>query len=210
MCSFRQDTEGREQTLSISRRGAVVGLRALFSGGKFFSTTIATSAVEIFYIEKHDVDELCREDPSFLWNIVRMLANQVREFSIVIESLALKSVEQRVAEYLVLVAQESGIEDGTICALDLPLTRTAMASRVGSTREVVSRALSHLELCGLVQTKDRRVLAIPNIASLREFSGVDLSSSGPDRQHDESSASRMWLNGENKRKRPPRPYVAAS
>ena len=182
LCSFRQDAEGHEQTLSIAHRGAVVGLGALFGGGTFFSTTIANSTVEIFYIEKHDVDELCREDPGFLRNAARILANQVQEFAAVIESLALKSVEQRVAEYLVLVAHERGIENGPICALELPLTRSAIASRVGSTREVVSRAFSHLELRGLVQTKGRRILAIPNTMALRAFAGVDLSSSGPDRQ----------------------------
>src|SRR5690348_7679179 len=212
--SFRQDAEGREQTLSIARCGAVVGLSALFSGGTFFSTTIANSAAEIFCIEKHDVEELCREDPGFVRNAARMLANQVREFARVIESLALRSVEQRVAEYLVLVAQESGIENGMIRVMELPLTRSAIASRVGSTREVVSRAFSHLETLGLIQTKDRRILAIPDMAALSEFSGVELSSSGPGFQHDESlegdTAGRMWLNGKSKRKRLPRPYVAAS
>jgi CRP/FNR family transcriptional regulator len=211
--SFRQDAEGREQTLSIARCGAVVGLSALFSGGIFFSTTIANSAAEISCIEKHDVDELCREDPGFVRNAARMLANQVREFARAIESLALKSVEQLVAEYLVLVAQESGIESGTISAMELPLTRSAIASRVGSTREVVSRAFSHLETLGLIQTKGRRILAIPDITAVSEFSEVEFSSSGPGYQHDESlerDTGRMWLNGESKRKRLPRPYVATS
>src|SRR5689334_743744 len=212
--SFRQDAEGREQTLSVARCGAVIGLSALFSGGAFFSTTIATSAAEIFCIEKHDFEELCREDPGLVRNAARILANEVREFARVIESLALRRVEQRVAEYLVMVAQESGIETGTTYAMQLPLTRSAIASRVGSTREVVSRSFSHLETLGLIQTKGRRILAIPDIVALSEFSGVDLLYSGPVCRHDESlgedTVGRMWLNGESKRKRPPRPYVAAS
>lgn len=170
--SIRQDAKGHEQTLSISRRGAVLGLTPLFSGGTFFSTVIADSAVEVFCIEKNDFQQLCREDTGLLANASRVLANQILEFADLIESLALRGVEQRVAEYLLFAADAHGAPNGNACLVDLTLSRGAIANRIGSAREVVSRALFHLQERGLIKIEGRRLLLIPDRPALREFAGI--------------------------------------
>jgi CRP/FNR family transcriptional regulator, cyclic AMP receptor protein len=176
--SIRQDAEGREQTLATASRGAVLGLAALFSGETFFSTMVADSTVEVFCIEKHDFHQLCREDTGLLRNAVQMLAEQIREFAEIIESLALRSVEQRVAEHLALVADGRGTRSGKTCLVELRLTRTGIASRIGSAREVVSRAFTHLEERGLIHVTSRRLLTIPDMPALSEFAGIASRSDG--------------------------------
>ena len=119
-----------------------------------------------FYIEKHDFQQLCREDMALLRNAVQVLAKQIREFAEIIESLALRSVEQRVAEHLVLVADGRGTRSGKAYIVELRLTRSGIANRIGSAREVVSRAFTHLEERGLIHVTSRKLLTIPDMPHL--------------------------------------------
>jgi len=51
----------------------------------------------------------------------------------------------------------------------LPLTRSEIASRIGSVREVVSRSLLHLHEIKLVQVRGKRLVTVPDVQALREF-----------------------------------------
>jgi hypothetical protein len=48
-----------------------------------------------------------------------------------------------------------------------------MASRLGSAREVISRALTHLQKSGLIQMDGRRLITIPNMQALSAFAGTE-------------------------------------
>jgi CRP-like cAMP-binding protein len=171
--SIRQNRDGREQVLSTERAGAILAAVPVFNGGKFFSTMIAEVPSEVLVLEKHQVHQLCREHPELLWNLARVLAHKVRHYAELIESLALHKVEQRVAQHLLTIARERGISVGEGCIVELMLTRSQMASRIGSAREVVSRALAHLQKSELIQMDGRRLVTIPNLQALITFAGTE-------------------------------------
>ncbi len=170
--SIRQSAEGREQVLSTERPGAILAAVPVFNGGKFYSTMIADSASEVLSIEKRHLHELCRDHTEMLWNLARVLAHEVRHYAELIEMLALRNVEQRVAQYLVTVAQERGIRVGEGCLVELTLTRSEIASRLGSVREVVSRTFTHLQTSDLIHMQGRRLVNIPNLRMLGAFAGT--------------------------------------
>ena len=171
--SIRQSPGGREQVLSTERPGAILAAGPVFNGGHFFSTMIADSASEVLYIEKRRLHELCRVHPEILWNVARVLALKVRHYAELIEMLALRDVEQRVAQHLLTVAQQRGVRVGDGCLVELTLTRSQIASRLGSVREVVSRSFAHLQKAGLIQMQGRRLVNIPNLPALRTFAVAD-------------------------------------
>lgn len=172
--SVRQNLNGREQVLSTERPGAILGLAPVFGdGGKYYSTAIAESASEVLCIEKRAMQRLCRDHNQILWNAAKLLAHKVRHCTELVELLALQNVEQRVAQYLLMSARHRGAAIGKGCTIELTLTRTAMASRLGSAREVISRAFTHLEKSGLIHTQGRRLLHIPNMEALQEFAGAE-------------------------------------
>lgn len=170
--SIRQNAGAREQVLSTERAGAVLAVVPVFNGGKFFSTMIADSAAQVLCIQKSHVHELCREHTELLWNLARVLAHKVRHYAELIETLALRNVEQRVAEHLLTVARERGVRVGDGCLVELNLTRSEIASRLGSTREVVSRAFTHLQKSGLIQMEGRRLVTVPDMRALSAFAGA--------------------------------------
>lgn len=170
--SIRQSAEGREQVLSTERSGAVLAAVPVFNGGKFYSTLIADRPSVVLAIEKHHIHNLCREHTELLWNLARVLAHKVRHYAQLIETLALRNVEQRVAEHVLTVAQERGVPVREGCIVELTLTRAEIANRIGSVREVVSRAFAQLQKSRLIELKGRRLVTIPNMRALRVAAGV--------------------------------------
>jgi CRP-like cAMP-binding protein len=171
--SIRQGIDGREQVLSTERAGAILAAVAVFNGGKFYSTMIADTDSEVLCIGKRYMYELCQRHTELLWNLAAILAHKVRHSADLIETLALRNVEQRVAQHLFTTCQERGVRDGRACVIELTMSRTEIASRLGSAREVVSRAFTHLEKSGLIQMQGRRLVTIPDMRALRSFAGSD-------------------------------------
>lgn len=171
--SIRQSPSGREQVLSTEGPGAILAAVPVLNGGRFYSTMIADSASEVLCIEKHHVHELCREHTELLLNLAKLLAHKVRQYAELIETLALRNVEQRIAQYLLTIAQNKGVRVGEGCLVELTLTHNEIATRLGSVREVVSRTLTHLQTSNLIQMQGRRLVYIPNVQALSTFVGTD-------------------------------------
>ncbi len=171
--SVRQSPSGREQVLSTEGAGAILAAVPVFNGGKFYSTMIADSPSEVLSIEKQHLHELCHEHTEILWNLARVLAHKLRHYAELIEMLALRNVEQRVAQYLLAIARERGVRVGPGCLVELTLTHSEIASRLGSVREVISRTLAHLQTSNLIQMRGRRLVNIPDLDVLSAFTGGD-------------------------------------
>jgi CRP/FNR family transcriptional regulator len=171
--SIRMSVEGREQVLSTEPPGAILAAVALFGGETFYSTLIADTPSQVLAIGRNEMLELCRRYPDLLWNLARMLAQKARSLAELVETLALRQVDQRVAQYLLTICQQRGIGHRTKCLVELTLNRTEIAGRVGSTREVISRAFTQLEKAGLIQMQGRRLVTIPDMRALRVFAGTD-------------------------------------
>jgi CRP-like cAMP-binding protein len=171
--SVRQNSDGREQVLSVERAGAVLAAVPIFNGGRFYSTTIAASTAEVLCLQKRDVRQLCEEHRELLWSVARVLAEKVRHYAELIETLALRNVNQRVAQYVVTICEERGIPDQGGCIVEITMTRAELASRVGSTREVVSRAFGHLQTNGLIRLKGARLMMVPDLKTLKKFANAE-------------------------------------
>jgi CRP-like cAMP-binding protein len=171
--SIRENEQGREQVLSTERRGSIVALASVFGTGKFHSTTIADQCSDILCIHKDDLLRLCREHTEVLWNVAKLLAHKVQRYAELVETLALRNVEQRLAQHLLTIAQQRGVGAENRCTFEMTLTRAEIASRLGSVREVVSRAFTHLQAAGLIHMEGQRLVTIPNMQALRNFTSTE-------------------------------------
>jgi CRP/FNR family transcriptional regulator len=104
--------------------------------------------------------------------MAKVLAHRVRRYVELVESLAFRNVDQRVAQQLLTLAANDKSEKPGGYIVQLTVTRAEIAGRVGSTREAVSRALTHLQELGLIQIENVRSIRIPKPQALREFAGT--------------------------------------
>ena len=86
-----------------------------------------------------------------------MLAARLRRHAELVEALSLREVGQRLARLLLTEAEIRGKRLDRGITFDLIMNNGQIAARVGSVREVVSRALARLQQDGLILLENRRV-----------------------------------------------------
>ena len=166
--AFRESLDGREQVIHVEREGATVAEVPVFDDGPYPSTVAAEEDTDTLFLDKRDVRQLCLQHPEIPLAAVRVLASRLRRCAELVEALSLREVGQRVARFLVSEARRHGQPTNDGICLTLTQTNQQIAARVGSVREVISRALSRLQHEGLIVLEDRK-LTIPDIEALSSF-----------------------------------------
>ena len=166
--AFRESLDGREQVIHVERAGGTVAEVPVFDDGNYPSTVAAEEDTKILFLDKRDIRQLCLQHPQITLAALRVLAGRLRRCAELVETLSLKEVGQRVARFLLAEARLHGIKGNDGISLALTQTNQQIAARVGSVREVVSRALSRLQQDGLITIEDRQ-LTIPDLNALSRF-----------------------------------------
>jgi len=170
--AFRESTDGREQVIHVERAGATVAEVPVFDDGAFPSTVAAETDSILLFIDKRDVRQLCLEHPQIALAALKVLAGRLRRCAELVETLSLREVGQRLARLLLAEARAGGGRTDEGLAVTLSLTNQQIAARVGSVREVVSRALTRLQQDKLIALDGRR-LTIPDEAALAAYAGEE-------------------------------------
>jgi CRP-like cAMP-binding protein len=172
--AFRESLDGREQVIHVERAGATVAEAPAFDDGAFPSTVAAEEPTAVLFIDKRDVRCLCVEHPEIALAALKVLAGRLRRCAELVETLSLREVGQRLARFLLAEARAKGVraDDGRTLRLTLSQTNQQIAARIGSVREVVSRALARLQHDGLIR-HEGRTLTIHDESKLSAFAGEE-------------------------------------
>jgi CRP/FNR family transcriptional regulator len=149
-------TRGREQVFHTEGPGAALGEAPLFDGGGYIASAVATEPTRVLFLPRGVLIDLCHRRPTVALAILKTLARRVRNFASLVSDLAFRPVSERLARHLTTATTEP-IKPGT--SIDLPLTQSQLAARLGTVRELVARAFSHLESSGVI-SRDRSHITI--------------------------------------------------
>jgi CRP-like cAMP-binding protein len=166
--AYRVSADGREQIIHVERGGATLAEVPVFDGGPYPSSTAADENSVLLLIRRQDVLRLCVERPQISLAALRLLAARMRNCAALVERLSLRDVDRRVAELLLEEASDYGSRSGDTLEFQLALTHQQIAARVGSVREVVSRAITRLQQGGLIRIEGRKVI-IASEEALRTY-----------------------------------------
>jgi CRP/FNR family transcriptional regulator len=164
--AFRENVEGREQTIHVERAGGILAEVPVFDGGPYPSTAIADEDSEVLFLATDDVRRFMLAHPEAALTALANMAKKLRVVASLAEQLALKDVSQRLATLLLTEARLASptLRDGV--SFSLPLSHIQLASRLGSVREVVTRALHKLAQNGVIETRGHRIVVL-NVKALR-------------------------------------------
>lgn len=147
----RMSPEGREQALLFLKPGEVFGDISVFTDTPYPGTVVALEAVKAWSIEKSSLQRLIQRHPELAMAVIRRLGERVMYFIGLIEDLSLRSVEARVANTLLKHAKTKGTD---LVVQRRPWTTfDMMATRLGTVRDVLRRALRNLEDEGLLRVE---------------------------------------------------------
>lgn len=166
--AFQQNPEGREQVMHVDTTGATLGDVPVFDDGPYPASAVAQEDSEVLFIGKPVIRQFCLENPQFSLVALKLMAERVRRHAQLVNVLSFHEVGQRLAILLLAEAKKAGVEDKERVAFRLALSNHEIATRIGSVRDVVSRALARLQQLGLVTVKARSV-TIPSLRALRSY-----------------------------------------
>lgn len=149
--TFRSTAEARERVLFVAGPGAAFNDVAAFDGGSNLANAQAIDpGTCICAVPVSVLAQLLASNPRMAATVVTMLASRARQLAALVED-ALCHTTQRVAKFL----EEEATASGTVV-----VNRQELATRIGSVREVVSRALRDLEQAGAITREGTHTLRV--------------------------------------------------
>lgn len=155
--AFREGVDGREQVIHVERAGATIAELPVFDDKPYPSTVAAEEPTVVLFLDKREVRALCLRYPQIALAGMKLMAGRLRRCAELVEALSLHEVDQRLARWLLSEARLRGVKKEQAIEVSLVLTNQQIAARIGSVREVVSRALNRLQNNGLILIEGRSI-----------------------------------------------------
>jgi CRP/FNR family transcriptional regulator len=151
----RMTREGREQAMMFLRPVEIFGDIAVFTGTTYPGTVVALEDVDVWVIPAKTILDLIPRHPELAMAIIRHLGGRVLHYISLVEDLSLRNVEARLANTLLRHAE---LIDGQLIVPRREWTTfDEMATRLGTVRDVLSRALKTLESEGLLKVEKQSI-----------------------------------------------------
>lgn len=146
---YKTSINGREQVLRYAPPGSSFNEVTVLDGGTNPTSASAVAPTDVLVISKALMTQLLDEDPTVARAVIESLTGLYRHLMQMVEELSFLHVSERVARVL-LQSVMPGPGLGAGADMQRRLTQTEIAQMIGSTREVVGRALRTLEDSGAI------------------------------------------------------------
>jgi CRP-like cAMP-binding protein len=150
--------DGKELTLAYRITGDFFGEPCLLEGGPREEMAEAMEATLAIEVDRETMDQVLSTSGQAAYWFTRALIARRKDLESRVEQLIFKDVGAKLAELLLELGLQHGIEDGRGIVIALKITHQEMANLIGSTRETVSLTLSQFKRKGLIQNEGRRVI----------------------------------------------------
>jgi len=162
---FKLSHEGKEQILHIFGAGEPFGEVPVFSGEHFPAHAETLEESNILFFPRSAFVELIKKNPSLALNMLAVLSRRLRRFSALIEDLSLKEVPGRLSAYLIYLSETKNRSAN----LTLDISKTQLASLLGTIPETLSRILSRMSAEDLIESDGHRTIKILDRDGLEEL-----------------------------------------
>lgn len=122
--------------------------------------------------------DIAQSDPAVLRSVLARSLQALHRSRTRMMQMGHKSAQQRIADFLVSMAERlAGCTSGA-CAFALPMSRRDIGDSLGLTIETVSRQLTELREAGLVETEGRSKVCLSDVDALARLAGLKNSQAG--------------------------------
>ncbi len=150
---FKTSPDGKEQILHIFGSGEPYGEVPVFSGKTFPASAQALSDCKALLFPRQAIVELISANPTIALNMLAVLSLRLRQFTVQVENLSLKEVPGRLAAHLLMLYFEQSQKNPIL----LNISKTQLASLLGTIPETLSRILAKMAGLGLVHVQGRKI-----------------------------------------------------
>ncbi len=167
ICKLSKLSEnGKDQIVKLNYKGDIMGQRSIVGEETTNLTAVALSDMEVCYIPKSEILSDLEKNPNFSFNVLKQMAQDLKDSDNTIVNMAQKSVKKRLAEALIYIYTNFGVDKDYY--LNVVLSREDYANIVGTATESAIRILSQFKNEGLISTFGKQI-KIENLEGLKRI-----------------------------------------
>jgi len=171
---YKVSPEGKEQILHVVSPPDAFAEAALFLEGTYPAFGEALADSQLLFFPKRDFVHLIEKNPQLSINIIVSLSHFLKKFTSLIEELSLKEVSSRIAKYLLDLSLKASKEGKSPKEVELDLSKTQLASKLGTISETLSRTLAKMKTRRIIDVKRSKILILDREALEELASGLKL------------------------------------
>ncbi len=149
---------GKDQIIKFVSNGEILGQRSVVAQESANLKAVAVNDMEVCFIPKEFILQSLKNNPSYTVELLRNMANDLKDADDVIVNMSQKPVKQRVAEALLHLKNNFGEDNEDF--LNITLSREDIANLVGTATESCIRILSEFKKEGLLETSGKKIKII--------------------------------------------------
>jgi CRP/FNR family transcriptional regulator, dissimilatory nitrate respiration regulator len=161
---YKLSPEGKERILHLVHPGNTFAEAAIFGSGLYPAYAEPLERSRLVFFPKQDFLALLHAHAQIAINMIGGLSRFLRQFASQIEELTFKDVPSRLARYLL------DLSGGKAVSVELPVSKTQLASHLGTVSETLSRTLRKLSDEDLIAVRGKviEILDAERLADLAE------------------------------------------
>ena len=171
VCNYRLLADGRRQVISFAYPGDLVGL-----GGEMHHYNCDTiSSARVRSIPRTSLMNAAQKSPELGRKLFQIATTELADMQECYVMLGRKSAVEKIASFLLDLAQRYEHDGMEAIAFDLPMTRSDIADFLGLTIETVSRNFTKLRIAGVIDLPQSSKVIIRDMLKLKKLSEEDSS-----------------------------------
>lgn len=152
---FKTGIDGKEQIIRFAKPFDIIGFRSVLSGELACTTAKTLEDCTLCYIPQESLFYLVKNNGNFSLELLQLSCRELGEANEYITDIAQKTVRERLAEILIHLKENFGLDKDNV--LQISLTREELANIVGTATESVIRLLSEFKSDNVLEINGRKI-----------------------------------------------------
>ena len=148
---YKLSPDGKERILHVIHPGGTFAEAAIFGDGLYPAYAEPLQVSKLLFLPKDEFLDLLMNNGRISINMIAGLSRFLRQFANQIEDLTFKDVPSRLARYLMELSR------GTKQTVELPISKSQLASNLGTVSETLSRTFRKLSEDELISVAGKKV-----------------------------------------------------
>jgi len=152
---FKTGLDGKEQIIRFAKPGDIIAYRSVLSNEVACTSAKVIEDSQVCFIPAEILISFIKSNSTYAHELLKLACHELGEANSFITDIAQKTVRERLAEILLLLVHDFGLDDQNY--LQISLTREELANIVGTATESVIRLLSEFKTDRLVELTGRKI-----------------------------------------------------
>ena len=152
---YKTGIDGKEQIIRFAKKGDIIAYRSILSNEPACTSAKVIEEAAVCHIPANILMQFAKENAAFSMDLMKLTCHELGEANAYITDIAQKTVRERLAEIILHLIDEFGLDEENY--LRISLTREELANIVGTATESVIRLLSEFKSDKIIELSGRKI-----------------------------------------------------